>query len=149
MARSADLLAACERPLVRAAGAEDAGAALVGVDRRRGVALLTDALELYAEAGAELDASRVRDRLRSLGAGGQRTGAPRPGGGWAALSESELRVVRLVAEGATNRQVAQQLVLSPHTVNNHLRHVYAKLDVSSRVELTRIALSHDLGEHIS
>jgi DNA-binding CsgD family transcriptional regulator len=50
-------------------------------------------------------------------------------------------VVRLVAEGGTNRQVAQQLFLSPHTVNTHLRNSFSKLQVRSRVELTRLVAS--------
>jgi DNA-binding CsgD family transcriptional regulator len=45
----------------------------------------------------------------------------------------------LVAEGATNRQVAERLFISPYTVNSHLRHIFGKLDINSRVELARIA----------
>jgi DNA-binding CsgD family transcriptional regulator len=61
-----------------------------------------------------------------------------PGKGWSALTDSELTVARLVAEGLTNREVAERLFVSPHTVSAHLRHVFAKLNVNSRVELTRI-----------
>jgi DNA-binding CsgD family transcriptional regulator len=56
-----------------------------------------------------------------------------------------LRVVRLVANGLTNRQVAARLFVSPHTVDSHLRHSFSKLGVTSRVELTRQVLTHDLG----
>ncbi|MEV0230817.1 helix-turn-helix transcriptional regulator [Nonomuraea sp. NPDC050786] len=59
------------------------------------------------------------------------------------MTASELQVVRLLAQGATNRQAAEQLFLSPHTVNTPLRHAYSKLDVNSRVELTRLVLAHD------
>lgn len=62
---------------------------------------------------------------------------------WAAMTDSELAVARLVAQGLTNREVAEQLFVSPHTVSSHLRHVFAKLDVNSRVELTRLAADHD------
>ena len=51
--------------------------------------------------------------------------------------------MRNVASGLTNRQVAERLFLSQHTVNNHLRHAFAKLDVTSRVELARLAAIHD------
>jgi DNA-binding CsgD family transcriptional regulator len=52
-------------------------------------------------------------------------------------------VARLVAQGLTNREVAERLFVSQHTVSGHLRHVFAKLDINSRVELTRLAAVHD------
>jgi DNA-binding CsgD family transcriptional regulator len=69
--------------------------------------------------------------------------ARRPDNGWAALTDSELAVARLVAQGLSNREVAEHLFLSPHTVSGHLRHVFAKLGVNSRVDLARIAASHE------
>jgi DNA-binding CsgD family transcriptional regulator len=54
------------------------------------------------------------------------------------LTESETRVVYLVANGATNRTAAEQLHISPHTVNTHLRNAFAKLDVNSRVQLSQL-----------
>jgi DNA-binding CsgD family transcriptional regulator len=56
-----------------------------------------------------------------------------------ALTDSELGVARLVADGLTNREVAERLFVSPHTVNGHLRQVFAKLGVNSRMALTRLA----------
>jgi DNA-binding CsgD family transcriptional regulator len=50
-------------------------------------------------------------------------------------------VIRLVATGMRNRDVAEQLHLSPHTVDSHLRHAFRKLDVTSRVQLTRQVLA--------
>ncbi len=55
------------------------------------------------------------------------------------MTASELAVARLVADGLTNREVADRLFLSPHTVNSHLRHVFTKLGINSRVELARLA----------
>ena len=55
------------------------------------------------------------------------------------MTDSELAVVRLVAEGLTNREVAERLYISPHTVDGHLRHAFEKLGINSRVILTRIA----------
>jgi DNA-binding CsgD family transcriptional regulator len=52
-------------------------------------------------------------------------------------------VVRLVADGRTNRDAADRLFLSPHTVSSHLRHAFVKLDINSRVELTRIVVAED------
>lgn len=63
--------------------------------------------------------------------------------GWPSLTPAEVRVARLVAQGLTNRLVARELTISPHTVDTHLRHVFGKLSVRSRVELTRDILSRD------
>lgn len=57
--------------------------------------------------------------------------------GWSSLRESELGIARLVAEGLTNREIASRLFVSAHTVDFHLRQIYRKLGISSRVELTR------------
>ena len=56
------------------------------------------------------------------------------------LTHSEERVARLVVHGYTNREIAARLFLSHHTVDTHLRHVYQKLQVRSRVALTRLIL---------
>ncbi|WP_231591122.1 helix-turn-helix domain-containing protein [Saccharothrix sp. ST-888] len=74
---------------------------------------------------------------------GRRARPGRISAGWHALTPAELRVARLVALGMTNRAVAEELFLSPHTVDAHLRQAFAKLDVSSRVQLTRQVLVHD------
>jgi DNA-binding CsgD family transcriptional regulator len=66
--------------------------------------------------------------------------ADRPVSGWASLTDTERTVSELVAQGLTNRQVADQLFMSTHTVAFHLRHVFRKLGIGSRVELARLAL---------
>ncbi len=132
------------RPLALASAMEDAGKVLAGRgDREEGVALLGRALELYSHAGASWDAARVRRRLRALGVRRRLAGMTPPRNGWSGLTESELHVARLVAQGLTNRETAERLFLSQHTVSNHLRHAFAKLDVTSRVELARRAALHD------
>jgi DNA-binding CsgD family transcriptional regulator len=70
----------------------------------------------------------------------------RPATGWAALTATEARVAALAAEGLTNAQVGEQLFISRHTVDSHLRHIYAKLGVSTRAELaTRVAREDGAG----
>jgi DNA-binding CsgD family transcriptional regulator len=54
------------------------------------------------------------------------------------MTKSELAVAQLVADGLTNREVGERLFISPHTVNTHLRQVFAKLEANSRVDLTRL-----------
>jgi predicted ATPase/DNA-binding CsgD family transcriptional regulator len=60
------------------------------------------------------------------------------------LTAREVEVLRLVAQGLTDPQVAEQLVISPHTVNSHLKAIYGKLGVSSRSAATRYAIEHHL-----
>ena len=126
------------RPLVRAAVLEDAGRLLPEARAAEAVPLLEAALASYAGAGAERDAARVRSLLRARGVRPP-SGGPRSAPDWPELTESEFAVVSLVAQGATNREVAERLYLSPYTVNSHLRHVFGKLGIRSRVELARLA----------
>lgn len=71
--------------------------------------------------------------------------APKPSvGSSAGLSAREVEVLRLVAQGLTDAQVAEQLVISSRTVNWHLSVIYSKLGVSSRTTATRFALAHKL-----
>jgi DNA-binding NarL/FixJ family response regulator len=60
------------------------------------------------------------------------------------LTARERAVLRLVAQGLTNAQIARELALSPHTINVHLRTIYSKLNVPSRAAATRFALDHKL-----
>jgi DNA-binding CsgD family transcriptional regulator len=66
----------------------------------------------------------------------------RPSSGWAALTPTELDVVRLVGEGLPNKDIATRLFVSPRTVQSHLRHVYNKLEVTSRVQLAQESARH-------
>jgi DNA-binding CsgD family transcriptional regulator/tetratricopeptide (TPR) repeat protein len=128
---AAERLADTAAPLALASALEDLGAhrgpaSAVVVQR------LDRALAIYESAGAAWDAARVRGRLRTLGVR-RITASPRVADG--DLTEAERRVVDLVAAGLTNRDVAERLYVSPHTVHTHLRHAFAKLGVRSRREL--------------
>ena len=61
--------------------------------------------------------------------------------GWDSLTECEWRLAELVADGLTNRQAAARLSVSHHTVDSHLRHIFRKLDINSRVGLARVMSS--------
>jgi predicted ATPase/DNA-binding CsgD family transcriptional regulator len=60
----------------------------------------------------------------------------RPPGGWESLTPTEVKVVELVSEGLTNPQIGERMFISPGTVKTHLAHIFKKLDVHSRAELT-------------
>jgi DNA-binding CsgD family transcriptional regulator len=67
----------------------------------------------------------------------------RPTSGWASLTPSERDVVRLLSDGLPNKEIAAKLFISPRTVQSHLTHVYAKLGLSSRVQLAQEAARHN------
>jgi DNA-binding CsgD family transcriptional regulator len=102
------------------------------------------AMGTSSDAGpAELlfGAARTRRRLRRLGVRRRHWASEqRPAAGWASLTDIEQATARLVAEGLTNQRIADQLFSSTHTVAFHLRQVFCKLDIRSRVDLARIAL---------
>ncbi|HEY1276373.1 MAG TPA: AAA family ATPase [Thermoleophilaceae bacterium] len=126
-----ELLRDTGRELERARAAEDA-AALAGGTRE----LLEEAREIYERAGATRDVARVDAALRAVGArrgvSGRRN---RPASGWAALTDTELKVVRLVAERLTNPEIAERMFISRRTVQTHVSHALAKVGVSTRREL--------------
>jgi DNA-binding CsgD family transcriptional regulator len=62
---------------------------------------------------------------------------------WRSLTDTERRIASFVAEGMKNADVAQRMFMSRHTVDYHLRQIYVKLDIHSRVQLARIVVEHD------
>jgi DNA-binding NarL/FixJ family response regulator/tetratricopeptide (TPR) repeat protein len=150
-----DAKTAAERALASAAGAEEMGARIEAARARVQAAEAltaegeTDAaVEELQRAAAEFEecgAPRRRDRaereLRTLGHAVHRRTAPgkAEGGGIDSLTGRELEVVRLVADRRTNPEIAAELFLSIKTVETHLRNIFRKLGVSSRVEVARAA----------
>jgi DNA-binding CsgD family transcriptional regulator len=94
-------------------------------------ARLEDGLELAARCGAEQLVSRAQQELAATGARARREWRT----GVAALTASELRVARMAADGASNREIAQALYVSKKTVEKHLANAYMKLDVDGRARL--------------
>lgn len=143
--RDADeLLAAAGKhrhPWAKANANEDLAALLAATGQvDRAAAHTTLALRIFERMGADGEVVRLR----------RRTGRTDPGGAdWGRLSDPERDIARLVGAGMTNRQVAKQLYLSPHTVNYHLRGIFKKLGISSRVELARWAHEQETAETTS
>jgi non-specific serine/threonine protein kinase len=98
---------------------------------------LRAAESLAAELGNAQRLARVRAALAETGAP---TAGPLPGG----LTARQAEVLRLLAAGMSNKQIAAALYLSPATVERHLSNVYRKLGVAGRVEAARYALAHGL-----
>ncbi len=139
-ARLAQAVAGHPDPWARASAAEDLGHLLASTaERADAVIQLDSALAGYGQTGADRDVARVRRRLRRLGIRrrSRATGA-RPVSGWNGLTPAEQATSNLVAQGLSNQQVAKQMYVSAHTVAYHLRNVFRKLGISSRVELARV-----------
>ena len=150
-------------PWARASASEDLGTVLAATTNPDdAVAHLDDALGGYGDVGAARDLARVRRRLRRLGIRRRHwMSAGRPAAGWASLTETERITSILVAQGLSNQQAADQMYVSTHTVAFHLRQIFRKLGISSRVELVRlmaeqppswensypVPASHDPGSH--
>ncbi|MFI9816039.1 helix-turn-helix transcriptional regulator [Saccharothrix variisporea] len=94
--------------------------------------LLRDAVKIFQSYEADHWADRARAELRAAGETTAPVGQP------ADLTPQQARIARLVAEGATNREIAARLFLSHRTVEHHLRNMFTRLGVRSRVELTRM-----------
>ena len=104
---------------------------------------LNAAFDTYIECEAIADARRVGRALRRLGVERRIVTHPRAKTGWDSLTDSELKVVNLIAQGATNRDVATQLHLSPHTVKTHVHNAFAKLGITSRAQLAQLMRGAD------
>ena len=129
-------------PWTRARAAEDLGVHLATAGRQDEAArALDEAQREFTRLGAKRDGARTRRLLRELGVRHRHWAADkRPAEGWESLTDTEQATARLVAQGLTNQEAASQLFVSSHTVAFHLRQVFRKLGIRSRVELTRITL---------
>ncbi|WP_406262716.1 LuxR C-terminal-related transcriptional regulator [Streptomyces chartreusis] len=103
---------------------------------------LHSALEAFDSFGAPHCATQARTELRALGtpAAPFRTAPDSP---TATLTAQQLLVARMAADGATNREIAARLALSPRTIDHHLRGVFTRLGIRSRIELVRLLAESD------
>jgi DNA-binding CsgD family transcriptional regulator len=134
---AADAYAGASRPLELALASEDAAAAFVkqgSLGRAR--PLLEQAIAIYERLDATRDLARANAILRLAGIQrGVRGPRNRPQFGWQSLTPTEGTVAALVADGLSNPQIGERLVISRRTVQTHLAHVFAKLGISSRAQL--------------
>jgi DNA-binding CsgD family transcriptional regulator len=98
--------------------------------------LLREARTGFDGLGAGPWAERAREELRAAGVPSR---APAPAV-WNALSAQELQVARMAAEGLSNRQIGERLYMSHRTVASHLYHIFPKLGITSRAQLTAMSL---------
>jgi DNA-binding NarL/FixJ family response regulator/tetratricopeptide (TPR) repeat protein len=122
----------------------DLGAAIATDDRTHAKEIFEGVAQLGAEGGAQTIVAAAEKRLRAIGV---RTWRRRAGGG-AALTERERAIAHLIAEGATNPEIAQQLFLSRKTVERHVSNVLKKAGARNRAELAaRVAELEVEGAH--
>jgi DNA-binding CsgD family transcriptional regulator len=144
MMSASELLAPGPRPLAACSAFEDLGRLFAESGRRSdAVEALGRSLEFATGAGAVWDARRIRQRLRALGVRRRLSVPTRPNNGWDALTPAELAVALHAGRGMTNREAAETLFVSPHTVGAHMRHVFEKLGIRSRVELARVVATRE------
>lgn len=136
------------RPYQRQLTLERLGRCLLAAGRtEEATKTLVDVQQGLSDLGARWDADRVALLLRQLGVDVARVWRGGRRGYGDELSPRELEVARLVAQGMTNRQIADALFLSPRTVDRHLSAVMRKLDVRTRtavaLAITEMDLAHD------
>ena len=134
-AATAARAATAAAPLTAARAQLALGRALAAAgDRPAAIAALVAAESAFDGFGALRDRAAAVRELRRLG---HRVVRAASTAGDDPLTGREREIADLVADGRTNREIAEQLVLSTRTVEAHLRSIYAKLGVRSRVELAR------------
>jgi DNA-binding CsgD family transcriptional regulator len=124
------------RPLYQAYAAENAALLRAREHRTQEArAALATAADLYDGLDARWDLARAEQRLKAYGVRRAQSTRRRPRNGWESLTETELRIAALVAEGNSNPAIAAKLYISRRTVQTHVSNILAKLDLTSRVEL--------------
>lgn len=138
---AADAFAALTYRLSQATALENAAVLLASRgDAGEARAVFVEALDIYTALDARWDIRRADARLRPLGVRrGVRGARGRPARGWDSLTPTEVTVVRLVAAGRSNPDIAAQLYLSRNTVQTHVSHILAKLECRSRREIAEQA----------
>jgi len=136
LGRAVELHRSLRIPAERAQILHRAGIALAAAgERELAIERQAEAYRLARKLGARPLAGRAAAAIEDLGESAeQRLGREAANGAASTLSRREVEVVRLVAEGRTNKEIASELFLSTRTVDMHVRNILAKLDCRSRVE---------------
>jgi DNA-binding CsgD family transcriptional regulator/tetratricopeptide (TPR) repeat protein len=144
--QAADRYRAAGRPLPRAQALEAAGVALADAGDVAGARThFTEAFSVYTELGAEWDLARTQARFRAYGIRrGPHARHRRADHGWNSLTPSEMKIVGLVSQGMSNPEIAAHLFLSRRTVQSHVSHILAKLNLHSRIDIAREASRREL-----
>ncbi|WP_225829856.1 helix-turn-helix transcriptional regulator [Streptomyces sp. NK08204] len=134
-------------PWARASVLEDIGVRLCEgrVESPEAATYFERAMRAYTRMGSLRDSSRVMSRLRGINASPLSRERCRPRSGIQGLTDTEYAVAKLVSRGLTNGETAEQMFLSRHTVAFHLRKVFQKVGVKSRLELAVIWNELDTG----
>ena len=145
LGESVKILNHSPRPILRAAGVEHYGRALLSAgESRAALEHLDAAWDVYDSMGALAPQARVQRLMRDAGARRAKWVDHHADVEEAPLTEAERRVAYLIAGGHTNKSAAKSLGISTNTVGSHLRSIYSKLGVQSRVQLANIL--RELGE---
>jgi DNA-binding CsgD family transcriptional regulator len=144
--KAAECYEAAGRLLPKAQALEAAGVAFADrgdIASARG--RFSDAFALYEMLGASWDLARTQATFRAYGIRrGPRVRHRASHQGWDSLTPTELKVAALVAKGMSNPEIATHLFLSRRTVQTHVSHILAKLDLHSRIDIAREASRRDL-----
>jgi LuxR family transcriptional regulator, maltose regulon positive regulatory protein len=141
-----DLLAASDAPFETARVRLELAATLTALGRHRAArGEIETALAVFQELGADREVGRAEAMLGRLR--GARRAVPKAAadGPLGELSSRELEVLALIAEGLTNQEIAERLVLSRHTVNRHVTNILRKLGLPTRAAAASLAARQGLG----
>jgi DNA-binding NarL/FixJ family response regulator len=98
------------------------------------------AVTAYEGLGAQADINRVQAAFREHGIRrGPHSKHRKATSGWDSLTDAELKIAAMVAEGLSNPEIAHRLVTSPRTVGTHVSHILKKLNAATRAEIAREA----------
>jgi DNA-binding CsgD family transcriptional regulator len=114
-------------------------------DNAAAIEVLDEALTLTTRAGADWGCVSNPGSVASIGGTAPTVSCRATQERLGSLTDTEAAVAHLAAEGNTDKQIAEKLFISPHTAHTHLRHIFEKLGINSRVHLSRFIDGRDPG----